>query len=196
EAGETTRVALSDPRPQDGDGLRELVDPPLRVRQRCRGIRPFLRCAEERAVSLEEPDRSLVLPESLELLLELLVESECPPCRLHLVGGGARRGLHRCRSGLRHENERKQANEEGSQTVYLLDGDRGAVRTGTARVARSEDPTRASRPRAGLPYKWLRKPVTSVTARDSWKRGGLRSTMRRRLARTAGRRLSQRVLAD
>ena len=59
---------------------------------------------------LEEMDRAAVLPESRELALELLVEGQRLSCRLRLPHG-RRRGLHRCRSGLRHENERKQANE-------------------------------------------------------------------------------------
>jgi hypothetical protein len=61
-------------------------------------------------VGLEEVDRAAVLPESGDLALELLVEAERRSCRLCL-SNGRRRGLHRCRSGLRHENERKQANE-------------------------------------------------------------------------------------
>src|SRR5262245_75990 len=102
----------------------------------------MLRRAQERAVPVEEADRAAVPPESRELELELPVESERVSHRLCLALGLGR-GLRRCRSGLRHQNERKQANEYGSQTVYLLDGDRGAVRTGTARVARSQHPTRS-----------------------------------------------------
>ncbi len=59
---------------------------------------------------LVEADRAAVPAESRELALELLVEGERLLCRLRLPHG-RRRGLHRCRSGLRHENERKQANE-------------------------------------------------------------------------------------
>ena len=60
---------------------------------------------------LEEPDRAAVLAESCELPLELLVEGDRLLCRRRLPRRGRRRGLHRCRSGLRRENERKQANE-------------------------------------------------------------------------------------
>ena len=60
---------------------------------------------------LEEADRSAVALESRNLAFELLVEGQCSVIRLHRARRGRRRGLHRCRSGLRHENERKQANE-------------------------------------------------------------------------------------
>ena len=60
---------------------------------------------------LEEADRSAVPLESRDLAFELLVEGQFLVNRLRRTRRGRRRGLHRCRSGLRHENERKQANE-------------------------------------------------------------------------------------
>ena len=59
---------------------------------------------------LEVPDRAAHLPESDELAFELLIESEGLSCRRR-VTVKLGRGLHRCRSGLRHDDERKQANE-------------------------------------------------------------------------------------
>ena len=59
---------------------------------------------------LEVPDRAAHLAESDELALELLIEGEGLSCRRRVtvkLGWG----LHRCRSGLRHDDERKQANE-------------------------------------------------------------------------------------
>ena len=46
-----------------------------------------------------------------DLAFELLVERQCIADPLRLAGSGRGTSLHRCRSGLRHENERKQANE-------------------------------------------------------------------------------------
>jgi len=63
---------------------------------------------------LEEPHRALVPAQRRQLARELLIDGE-----VRSRGGGRRgrlrgrtgRGLCRCRSGLRHQNERKQANE-------------------------------------------------------------------------------------
>ena len=60
---------------------------------------------------LEESDGSAVALESCDLAFELLVEGQCFVNRVRRARDRRRRGLHRCRSGLRHKNESKQANE-------------------------------------------------------------------------------------
>ncbi len=103
-------VACVHLRAQRFDCPRQLVHTSFCIGERRRGLGAAFGRAQERAVRLEEADRSAIPAKRLELALELLVEGERLLCRLRLPHG-RRRGLHRCRSGLRHENERKQANE-------------------------------------------------------------------------------------
>ena len=64
--------------------------------------------------------------------------------------------------------ERTQAGQRlGLSNGYLLSGDRGAARTGAARVSRSAHATRRATSKSRSAYKGLRKHVTSVTDRDN-----------------------------
>jgi hypothetical protein len=115
ERREPTRVPDMDLRLERSDRLRELVSSTLSVGQLRVRVVPMRAGAQERAMRSVEPDGSTALPQRRDLASELLIERERVSYRLRLtvVRGG---GLHRCRSGLRHESERKQANEYGSQT--------------------------------------------------------------------------------
>jgi hypothetical protein len=63
-------------------------------------------------MAVEEPDRAGVPLQCRELALEALIEGFCVmPHLVCLRRCGSRAHLHRCRSGLRDEDQRKQANE-------------------------------------------------------------------------------------
>jgi hypothetical protein len=91
--------------------LRELGQPLLCVPKRDSGVHPMLGGAQKPTMALEERDRPTLLPSGRELLLQALGEGVSRAFLGHLVRGGAGLVLHRCRSGLGHENEREQANE-------------------------------------------------------------------------------------
>jgi hypothetical protein len=66
-----------------------------------------------------------------EFLLELRAQGERAYPMLNRAVGRGRAVHFRCRSGLCGDKKRAQANEYGSQNLYLLIGDRGAApRTG------------------------------------------------------------------
>jgi hypothetical protein len=83
-------------------------------------------------MSLEEVDDAPLLPRQPDLVVELRPERESVRMQTMQTDdlSGPVRSLHlRCRSALRGQKQRAQANEYGSQNVNLLIGDRGATPT-------------------------------------------------------------------
>jgi len=114
ERGDPARVASTNLHAKCRDGSRQRRNAPLGVRQSRLRRLLVLRRAQERAVRPEEPHGALIAVERSQRPLQLLLESEARFRRGNRLRRRARlagRGLRRCRSGLRHENERKQANE-------------------------------------------------------------------------------------
>ena len=132
------------------------------------------RCSpEERSWRLLSKNR--IVPRYLRAFarasLEPLVESQGLPLLLRDLGRGLGRGrrfrLRRCRSGLSHETN---ANRPTSRALKRLPPGRGQGRGRPRRPLVSLDRahgTRTRTRRAACPYKELRKPVTSVTARGN-----------------------------
>ena len=60
---------------------------------------------------LEEADGAAILASGCELELEPFLQRSGALLLLRLARSGGRFVLHRCRSGLSHENGREQANE-------------------------------------------------------------------------------------
>src|SRR5580765_2781047 len=116
---------------------------------------------------MEKLNRTGVAPERLQLQRESLVEGRGPLPHVCLLRCGGRAHLDRCRRGLRDEDQRKQANDYGSQNGYLLNGDRGAARTDAARVARCANGSERVTSRVVATYKSLRIDVTNVTVSDN-----------------------------
>ena len=109
--GESASVPRRNGAPESSHGPCEGACASLRMCEGGRGALGVAR-AHERPVRVEEADGAAIPVEGCELALESLVQGPClTHRRIRLRRSGGRACLDRRRSGLRHENQREQADE-------------------------------------------------------------------------------------